>query len=148
MLARRPEDGALIWAYQFTPHDNWDYDANAALVLADVTVAGHTRKALVTFDKNGFQYTLDRATGELLAAHPYVTVNWAKGVDLKSGRPILDPALQTGVSKGPVKNICPSLEAGARQPRLHHRPIRRGRNSSIPRQTTSAWIGSPGRRAI
>jgi PQQ-dependent dehydrogenase (methanol/ethanol family) len=112
VLARRPEDGALVWAYQFTPHDNWDYDANAVLVLADVPVAGRTRKALVTFDKNGFQYTIDRATGELLAAHAYVPVNWAKGVDLKSGRPILDPALQTGASKGAVKNICPSLEGG------------------------------------
>lgn len=112
VLARRPEDGALIWAYQFTPHDNWDYDANAVLILADVTVAGRKRKALVTFDKNGFQYTLDRTTGELLAAHPYVPVNWAKGVDLKTGRPIVDPALQTGASKGAVRNICPSLEGG------------------------------------
>jgi lanthanide-dependent methanol dehydrogenase len=112
VLARRPEDGSLIWAYQFTPHDNWDYDANATLVLADVTVAGRTRKALVSFNKNGFQYTLDRATGELLGAHAYVMVNWAKGVDLKSGRPIVDPAMQTGAKKGPVKNICPSLEGG------------------------------------
>ncbi len=112
VLARRPEDGALIWAYQFTPHDNWDYDANAVLILADVMVGGHERKALVTFDKNGFQYTLDRATGELLAAHPYVMVTWAKGVDLKTGRPILDPAKQTGASKGQVKDICPSLEGG------------------------------------
>jgi lanthanide-dependent methanol dehydrogenase len=112
VLARRPEDGTLIWAYQFTPHDNWDYDANAVLILADVTVGGHKRKALVTFDKNGFQYTLDRATGELLAAHPYVPVTWAKGVDLKTGRPILDPTKQTGASKGQVKNICPSLEGG------------------------------------
>lgn len=112
VLARRPEDGALIWAYQFTPHDNWDYDANAVLILTDVTVAGRERKALVTFDKNGFQYTIDRATGELLGAHPYVTVNWAKGVDLKTGRPILEPAKQTGASKGNVKDICPSLEGG------------------------------------
>jgi PQQ-dependent dehydrogenase (methanol/ethanol family) len=113
VLARRPSDGALIWAYQFTPHDNWDYDANATLILADIAINGRVRKALVTFNKNGFQYTLDRATGELLGAHAYAAVTWAKGVDMKSGRPILDPAKQTGVSKGQVKDICPSLEGAA-----------------------------------
>jgi lanthanide-dependent methanol dehydrogenase len=112
VLARRPSDGSLIWAYQFTPHDNWDYDAAATLIVADVKVGGRTRKALVTFNKNGFQYTLDRATGEVLSAPPYVHVTWAKSIDLKTGRPILDPAKQTGASKGNVKGICPSLEGG------------------------------------
>ena len=80
-----------MWAYQFTPHDNWDYDATSTMILVDQTIAGKARKVLVTFNKNGFQYTLDRATGELLAATPYVHVNWAKSVDLKTGRPVLDP---------------------------------------------------------
>src|SRR5262245_14817393 len=66
VLARRPSDGSLVWAYQFTPHDMWDYDANSTLILTDVGIGGKTRKALVTFNKNGFQYTLDRATGEVL----------------------------------------------------------------------------------
>ena len=65
-----PADGALVWAYQFTPHDNWDYDAVSSMILADVKIGGRVRKALVTFNKNGFQYTLDRATGEVLAAPP------------------------------------------------------------------------------
>jgi PQQ-dependent dehydrogenase (methanol/ethanol family) len=112
VLARRPGDGALVWAYQFTPWDNWDYDANAAMVLADVTIDGRLRKALVTFNKNGFQYTLDRATGELLAAHPYAHVTWAKGIDMATGRPIVEPSRRTGASKGNVKDICPSLEGG------------------------------------
>ena len=68
VLARRPEDGTLVWAYQFTPHDSWDFDATGAMVLADLTVAGKPVKALVHFDKNGFAYTLDRATGRLLVA--------------------------------------------------------------------------------
>ena len=55
-----------MWAYQFTPHDNWDYDAVSTMVLADLKIGGQMRKALVTFNKNGFQYTLDRATGEVL----------------------------------------------------------------------------------
>ena len=112
VLARRPTDGSLVWAYQFTPHDNWDYDAVSTMILTDVTIAGKTRKALVTFNKNGFQYTLDRTTGEVLKATPYVQVNWAKSIDLKTGKPVLDPAKQTGESKGNITNICPSLEGG------------------------------------
>jgi lanthanide-dependent methanol dehydrogenase len=126
VLARRPTDGALIWAYQFTPHDSWDFDATGAMVLADLTIAGRPVKALVHFDKNGFAYTLDRATGQLLVAQPFVPVNWARGVDLQTGRPLLDPGKQTGLSKGDVKGICPCLEGGvspasppAYSPRTH-----------------------------
>ncbi len=126
VLARRPEDGTLVWAYQFTPHDNWDFDATGAMVLADLVVAGKPTKALVHFDKNGFAYTLDRATGRLLVAEPFVAVNWAKSVDLKTGRPVIDPGKQTGASHGTVKGICPCLEGGvspssppAYSPRTH-----------------------------
>ena len=112
VLARRPSDGALVWAYQFTPHDNWDYDAVATMILADVKIGDRTRKALVTFNKNGFQYTLDRATGEVLAAAPFVQVTWASHIDLATGRPVIDPTRQTGASKGNIKNVCPSLEGG------------------------------------
>jgi glucose dehydrogenase len=112
VLARRPSDGALVWAYQFTPHDNWDYDAVSTMILTEVTVGGRARKALVTFNKNGFQYTLDRATGEVLTAEPYVQVTWAKSIDLKTGKPVLEPSKQTGASKGNVTDICPSLEGG------------------------------------
>ena len=126
VLARRPEDGALVWAYQFTPHDNWDYDSTGAMILADLMVAGKPTKALVHFDKNGFAYTLDRATGRLLVAAAFAPLNWAKSVDLASGRPVLEPAKQTGASRGNVKDICPSLEGGvspaspaAYSPRTH-----------------------------
>jgi lanthanide-dependent methanol dehydrogenase len=126
VLARKPGDGSLVWAYQFTPHDNWDYDATGAMVLVDLTIAGKPTKALVHFDKNGFAYTLDRQTGRLISATAFVPVNWAKSVDLASGRPVIDPAKQTGASKGNVKDICPSLEGGvspssppAYSPRTH-----------------------------
>ncbi|MBV8495930.1 MAG: PQQ-dependent dehydrogenase, methanol/ethanol family [Gammaproteobacteria bacterium] len=112
VLARRPGDGSLVWAYQFTPHDNWDYDATGAMLLADLTIAGRPVKALVHFDKNGFAYTLERATGRLLVAQPFAPVTWARSVDLATGRPVLDPAKQTGASHGTVKDICPSLEGG------------------------------------
>jgi PQQ-dependent dehydrogenase (methanol/ethanol family) len=115
VLARRPEDGALVWAYQLTPHDSWDYDANAENILVDLTIQGRRRKTLVHFDKNGFAYVLDRATGEVLVAEPFVPVTWAKRVDLASGRPVLDSARVTGASRGNVRDICPSLE-GAKSP--------------------------------
>jgi lanthanide-dependent methanol dehydrogenase len=112
VLARRPEDGSLVWAYQFTPHDGWDYDAAAEMVLTELRIKGKQRRVLVHFDKNGFAYTLDRATGEVLVAEPYVHVNWASRVDLATGRPVLDSSKSTGASKGNVKNICPTLEGG------------------------------------
>jgi PQQ-dependent dehydrogenase (methanol/ethanol family) len=112
VLARRPGDGSLVWAYQFTPHDNWDYDSNAEMILADLTVQGKPRKVLVHFDKNGFAYTIDRGTGEVLVAEPFVSLNWAKRIDLATGRPVLDSSKFTGASKGNVKYICPSLEGG------------------------------------
>jgi len=126
VLARRPGTGELVWAYQFTPHDNWDYDATGAMVLVDLGIAGKSVKALVHFDKNGFAYTLDRATGKLLVAAPFAPVTWAKSVDLASGRPVIEPAKQTGVSKGKVTGVCPSLEGAvspasppAYSPRTH-----------------------------
>jgi len=126
VLARHPGDGSLVWAYQFTPHDSWDFDATGAMVLADLTIGGRPVKALVHFDKNGFAYTFDRATGRLLVAQPFVPVTWAHKVDLNSGRPQLDDAKQTGLSRGTVKGICPCLEGGvspasppAYSPRTH-----------------------------
>lgn len=112
VLARRPSDGALVWAYQFTPHESWDFDSNAEMILADLMVHGKLRKVLVHFDKNGFAYTIDRATGEVLVAAPFTPLNWATRVDLTTGRPLVDSTKLTGASRGNVKNICPTLEGG------------------------------------
>jgi PQQ-dependent dehydrogenase (methanol/ethanol family) len=112
VLARRASDGSLVWAYQFTPHDSWDFDATAELILADLVVKGKPRKVMVQFNKNGFAYTLDRATGEVLVAEPFVETNWATRIDLATGRPVLDSTKLTGVSRGNVKHICPTLEGG------------------------------------
>jgi len=112
VLARRPGDGSLVWAYQFTPHDSWDYDANAEMILVDLVIAGRPRKVLVHFDKNGFAYTIDRSTGEVLVAEPFVHVTWASGVDRATGRPVMDTSKVTGASRGLIEDICPSLEGG------------------------------------
>src|SRR2546427_11725441 len=82
------------------------------MILADLTVGGRVRRVLVHFDQNGFAYPLDRATGEVLVARPFVDVNWAKGVDLATGRPVLDSTRLTGASRGNVKDVCPTLEGG------------------------------------
>jgi alcohol dehydrogenase (cytochrome c) len=112
VLARHPGDGTLVWAYQFTPHDSWDYDANAEMILVDMVVGGRMRKVLVQFNKNGFAYVLDRSSGELLVAEPFAHVNWAKRIDRATGVPVLDSAKVTGASRGNITGICPSLEGG------------------------------------
>jgi len=114
IFARNPDTGKAAWAYQKTPHDRWDYDGINEMVLVDVDIKGQPRKVLANFDRNGFAYMLDRKTGELLAADPFVTVNWATGVDLKTGRPIENPDKQTSSAKN-TKDICPSAMGGKNQ---------------------------------
>ena len=92
ILALKPDTGELVWHYQTTPGDNWDYTATQHMILADLEIGGRKRKVLMQAPKNGFFYVLDRATGELLSADAYVPMTWAKGVDMKTGRPIEDPA--------------------------------------------------------
>src|SRR5262252_5415242 len=114
IFARDPDTGRAKWVYQKTPHDRWDYDGINEMVLIDVTIKGQPRKVLANFDRNGFAYMLDRTNGDLLMADPFVTVNWAKGIDLKSGRPIENPEKQTSASKN-TKDICPSAMGGKNQ---------------------------------
>jgi len=91
ILAVRPETGRLVWYYQTTPGEQWDYTATQHMILADLTIHGRLRKVLMQAPKNGFFYVLDRKTGELLSARNYVPVSWASGVDLATGRPVERP---------------------------------------------------------
>lgn len=88
ILALHTKTGRLAWHYQTTPRDQWDYTATQKMILTDLQIDGRKRKVLMQAPKNGFFYVLDRVTGELLSAKPYVPVNWASGVDMKTGRPI------------------------------------------------------------
>jgi quinohemoprotein ethanol dehydrogenase len=88
ILALRPDTGALVWYYQTTPGDSWDYTATQQITLADITLGGVTRKVLMQAPKNGFFYVLDRITGKLISAKPYGSITWARGVDMNTGRPI------------------------------------------------------------
>ena len=88
ILAIRPDSGELVWHYQTTPAENWDYTATQHMILADLELAGRPRKVLMQAPKNGFFYVLDRETGELISADAYAEVNWASHVDLSTGRPV------------------------------------------------------------
>ena len=74
ILALRPETGDLVWYYQNTPGENWDYTATQHIILADLEINAEMRKVLLQAPKNGFFYVLDRETGELLSADPYVRI--------------------------------------------------------------------------
>ena len=108
IFARNPDTGVAAWAYQMTPHDAWDYDGVNEMILTDSQVGGATVPTLTHFDRNGFAYLLDRRNGKLLKASKYnPTVNWAKEIDMKTGRPVVDPAKMTKADVN-VKEICPA----------------------------------------
>jgi PQQ-dependent dehydrogenase (methanol/ethanol family) len=114
--ARNPDTGMAKWVYQMTPHDEWDFDGVNEMILADQNIGGTARKILVHFDRNGFGYTLDRDTGELLVAEKFdPKVNWATKVDMDKnsnsyGRPLVVSQYSTEQNGQDVnsKGICPA----------------------------------------
>lgn len=111
ILARNADTGEVIWAYQVTPHDGWDFDSISESVVTTLNIGGVARKVLVHFDKNGFGYTLDAATGEVLVAEKFVHVTWAERIDRATGAPVYvaDKLPHEGVI---TKNICPTPLGG------------------------------------
>ena len=111
IFARDADTGMAKWVYQMTPHDEWDYDGVNEMILADINVAGKPVKALVHMDRNGFGYTLNRETGELLVAEKFdPAVNWATHVDMQTGRPEVVAQYSTqhnGEDKN-SRNVCPA----------------------------------------
>ncbi|MDP6582434.1 MAG: PQQ-binding-like beta-propeller repeat protein, partial [Vicinamibacterales bacterium] len=89
VLAIRPATGEIACYYQYTPNDVYDVDGTDEHLLADLEIDGVTRKVMIQANKNGFLYVLDRTDCTLIAAHPYVFVNWATHIDLATGRPVL-----------------------------------------------------------
>ena len=123
VFARDPDTGEAIWAYQVTPHDSWDFDSMNENIVVDLPVNGVARKVLVHFDKNGFGYTIDRATGEVLVAEQYAfAVNWAAAIDKVTGLPVVNPAKQPheGV---PTPDICPAPLGGKDQEPAAFSPV-------------------------
>jgi alcohol dehydrogenase (cytochrome c) len=90
VVAIRPQTGEIVWHYQYTPNDAYDYDGTNENVLAEVKVDGKVRKVMIHLNRNGFMYVIDRTNGTLLSANKFVDrVDWAKAIDMKTGRPIL-----------------------------------------------------------
>lgn len=100
IVAIDPKTGRMKWHYQESPEDQWDYDATAPMILTDMTVDGKDLPVILHAPKNGFLYVIDRRDGKLLRASPLVRINWASGVDLKTGLPRLTPET-SDFSKGP-----------------------------------------------
>ena len=92
IVALKADTGEYVWHYQEVPADDWDYDAAEQMILADIPIEGKTRKVILHAPKDGFFYVIDRATGTVISAKPFTTINWATGIDLKTGRPIENPA--------------------------------------------------------
>ena len=111
IFARDLDTGKAKWVYQMTPHDEWDFDGVNEMILADLEIGGETRKTLVHFDRNGFGYTLDRVTGELLVAEKYdPAVNWATHVDMETGRPevVAEYSTHQNGEDTNTENVCPA----------------------------------------
>ncbi len=111
LWARDADTGMAKWVYQMTPHDEWDYDGVNENILVDQEINGEMRKLLVHFDRNGFGYTLDRVTGELLVAEKFdPATNWATHIDMETGRPQVVAEFSTHQNGADVNSegICPA----------------------------------------
>jgi len=117
-----PDTGKMNWYFQFTPGDMWDYDEAGTHIMIDSVVAGQPRKLVTHSARNGYLYTMDRYNGQTLFAKPYMdNVNWTKGIDQKTGKPLdYDPTkdIQTYAGVGnlnpgePLRKVCPSPSGG------------------------------------
>jgi PQQ-dependent dehydrogenase (methanol/ethanol family) len=107
ILAVNVDTGVLKWYFQMVPGDEWDYDSVAQLMLADLTIKGQKRKVIMQANKNGFYYVIDRVSGKFISGQPYAQVNWAKGLNEETGRPIVNPDAyysekeSVGITPGP-----------------------------------------------
>jgi alcohol dehydrogenase (cytochrome c) len=122
MISWNPDSGNMNWYFQYVPGDMWDYDEAHSHILIDGQVGGQLRKLITHSARNGFLYTFERSNGQTLLAKPYVeNINWTKGIDQKTGKPVdYDPSKDLQVYSGmqnqtladPTKKLCPSMSGG------------------------------------
>ena len=115
-IAFDADTGKIVWAFQETPNEHWDFDTPSPKMLYEATINGETRKVVANFSRNGFYYTLDRSSGQFVRADQYQEkVSWTKGIDQKTGKPVdydpkRDVQLYAGVGalRGkPAQESCP-----------------------------------------
>jgi alcohol dehydrogenase (cytochrome c) len=116
-----PDNGSMNWYFQYTPGDMWDYDEIGTHIMIDSEVAGQPRKLITHSARNGHLYTMDRHNGQIIGAKPYTEVNWTRGIDQKTGKPLeYDPGKDIQTYAGvdnltpgePLKRVCPSILGG------------------------------------
>ena len=105
-LAFDADTGKIAWGYQYTPHDAWDYDGINEAVLTDLSIGGKKVPALMHADRNGFFYVFNRDTGKVVAADPFVTVNWATHVDLRPAVRWRRPTTKSGPNSASGRATC------------------------------------------
>jgi PQQ-dependent dehydrogenase (methanol/ethanol family) len=111
VFARKPETGEAIWYFQYSPHDLHDYDGINEHVLVDLDLGSGPRKVLMHPDRNGYLYVMDRTTGQVLSATPYVYTTTSTGVDLQTGALKYNPAKQPRAGET-TRSICPASPGG------------------------------------
>jgi quinohemoprotein ethanol dehydrogenase len=109
IVAVKPDTGEYVWHYQETPGDSWDYDAVSPMMTADLVINGANKHVIMQPSKNGFFYVIDARTGRLLSADPFTEENWATGVDMKTGRPMVAEGARYG--KAPW-DLAPGVQGG------------------------------------
>ena len=112
IIALDADTGEYKWHYQTVPNDAWDYNAANHIILTEREHKGEKRKVLMQAPKNGFFYVLDRTSGELLSAEPYIGVTWATHIDLETGRPVETPEARYYKNKSKRAELIPSLIGG------------------------------------
>lgn len=125
VLALRPKTGELVWHYQFSPNDPYDYDGVNELVNAELEIDGKMRKVIMQANRNAFFYVLDRETGELLKANPFVKQTWADGIDMKTGRPIESEITKRMRATSEKVEIWPSALGGKNWMPMSYDPDRK-----------------------
>ena len=121
VISWNPEDGKMNWYFQYLPNDGWDYDSISTHIIIDAAINGQTRKVLTQSNRNGHVYTMESANGQMILAKPYTEVNWTKGIDQKTGKPVeyapnADRQMYAGVATPTLErnNVkqCPNPDGG------------------------------------
>ena len=137
MISWNPDSGKMNWYFQYLPGDMWDDDAAHSHILIDGEINGQPRKLITHSARNGFLYTFERNNGQPVLAEPDVEhINWTKGIDQKTGKPLdYDPSKDIQVYSGmqnqtpaePTKKLCPSMQGGSNYwPTAYSRKTGRG----------------------
>lgn len=138
MWAGDADSGQAVWFYQMSPHDLFDWDGINEDILLDLPWHGATRRVLIRPDRNGYMYVIDRLSGEVLSATPYVYSTTTKGVDMKTGALIQGEEKKPEVGKETV-NICP-MAPGSKDWQPAHSP--RAQGYSMSRTRTCVWMSN------